>query len=177
METERVAVVLVAAVAVAAAVIVADLPGDRPGADGEQALGEPGSVHRHAYLSFVVNGSERSLGRSYLERAVRVHFHQDDGILHVHADNVDPAYALDTMDITLNQTCLAFRPENTTLCSSGNRTVGMMVNGQAVAVESGLDREIEQGDDIVVWYGRTAPDSPDRELPPEYRETVPGDSV
>lgn len=173
MEPEHLAFVLV--VAVLAAGILLSGRGPETAADG--TVGPPGSAHRHAHLFFVVNGSNRSLDDRYLKRADRVHFHGDDGILHVHADDLDLEYALDTLGIRVTPTCLQFGLENETVCADGNRTVGILVNGEAVDVGEALDREIEQGDSIVVWYGEDAPDGFDRELPPGYQETAPGKSV
>ncbi len=159
-------------VAVAAGILVGEVIVDRQ-ASTRDAIGQPGSTHLHASFAVTVNGSEKGLGGPYIERAARAHLHDTDNVLHVHAENVDLDYALRTLAIGVNQSCLQFTPENETVCGG---QAGIRVNGEQVAVEDALDRDIRQGDSIVVWVG-DPPEGLDLELPPAYQESVPGQSV
>lgn len=170
MDSERVVLVLVASV-VAAGFL---LGGPWGGSDAD-TVGEPGSEHLHAHLFFVVNGSETAMTESYMAREERVHFHGNDSVLHIHADNLDLGYALDSLDVSVNRTCLTFGLDDARRCGAA-ADVGITINGKRVGVGQALDRVIRQGDSIVVWYGE-APSGYDRELPPEYQEPAPGKSV
>ncbi|MDY6761591.1 MAG: hypothetical protein SVY41_00920, partial [Candidatus Nanohaloarchaea archaeon] len=98
-----------------------------------------------------------------------------DNVLHVHAENVDLDYALRTLDISINRSCIRFRLENVTRCDAPQ--VGVTVNGEQMQIDAALDRDIKQGDSIVLWTGKQPPTGFDRKLPPAYREPVPGKSV
>ncbi|MFB6294953.1 MAG: hypothetical protein ABEI97_04290, partial [Candidatus Nanohaloarchaea archaeon] len=152
------------AIAVAAGVVAGDAVAERQ--ESDDAVGQPGSAHIHASFVVAVNGSAKTLNRSYLERAARVHLHGTDNVLHVHAENVDLDYTLRTLDIHINQSCIRFGLEEETVC--GGRT-GVTVNGEAVPLDEALNRAIEQGDSIVVWTGEQRPEGLGQELPPAYR--------
>ncbi|MDY6766473.1 MAG: hypothetical protein SVW77_03830 [Candidatus Nanohaloarchaea archaeon] len=176
MDTRFLALGLTAAVVAAGFLLAAPQNSGAPDAGEEtpaDRIGEPGSEHLHAYLFFAVNGSERPLGPPYLEQSSRVHFHGNDSIIHVHADNVDLGYALQTLDIAVNSTCIRFRPENTSVCGEAS----VRVNGEPLEVGDAVDRDIQQGDTIVVWLGPEGPGRFPQDLPPQYRETDPGKQV
>lgn len=175
LKPEYIAYVL-AAVIVMAGFVLGPVSGYlHPNQDQEAAVGEPGSEHLHAYLFFVVNGSKKSLDPSYIERSARVHFHHDDNIIHVEAENVDLGYALETLGVRVNSTCLEFGLESEVICG-GRGSSGVKINGETQDFKTALDRDIRQGDSIVVWFGEE-PQGFERELPPAYRETAPGRSV
>ncbi|MDY6769437.1 MAG: hypothetical protein SVU88_00525 [Candidatus Nanohaloarchaea archaeon] len=143
------------------------------GAMGVDRVGAPGSAHVHASFAVAVNGSAVELGPAYWERARRVHLHGNDSVLHVHATNVDLGYALRTLRITANATCLRFGIENRAACGG----VGVRINGETVGLDAALDRTVRQGDRILLWAGAEPPGGVPPELPPEYREPAPGRSV
>ncbi|MDY6768872.1 MAG: hypothetical protein SVW02_02065 [Candidatus Nanohaloarchaea archaeon] len=175
MDAEYIAIGAAALVVVAGFVLAGELLPVQPGGNGERPVGEPGSEHLHAQLFISINGTEKVLNGSYLERAARVHLHGSDSILHVHADRVDLDYALRTLAISVNSSCIRFGLENESVC--GYPATGVRVNGEQMSIDAAMDHGIAQGDTIVIWTGEQPPDGFDRELPPEYKEAAPGRSV
>lgn len=182
MEAEQAAFVLVIGAVLAGFVFAPPLDdalerrsGGGGGAGQPEGPGDPGSAHIHAQLFFAVNGSQEFLAVDSLRGSQRAHFHGNDSILHVHAENVDVGFALQRLGVGLNRTCLTFDPEGERFCG-GNGNTGLKINGEAMDLGEALERNVRQEDRIVVWFGEE-PEAFESELPPEYREEVPGRSV
>lgn len=140
----------------------------------ERGPSEAGTAHIHAYLHIVIDGEEKATDEAYIERDPKAHFHQNDSILHVHADRVDLGYALKSLGIEIEDSCLTFRVDEEDYCSG---ETGVRVNGEEFRVENALAMDIEQGDTIVVWQGEKPVEEYDKRLPPGYREPSPGNAV
>lgn len=145
----------------------------------EPRVGAPGSTHIHASLFFHVNGTSVELTRRFLGQAERVHFHAPDSILHVHATGLTLGYALDTLPVALNDTCVTVT--GTRSCAGDGTVVTVLVNGEPVNPAAAKNRVIRQGDTITVFHGETPETLPDRyrhrRLPSQYREQDSGTPV
>lgn len=140
---------------------------DRYDPDTEQPPGEEEELHEHGYLFFLVEGDRKQLGIDYLMRDPLIHFHQDDGIIHVHEERSNLSRTLDTLEITVNESCLGFGLDNETYCETDIFEVRININGETLPLEKALEHDIQQDDNIVVFYGRE-----DAEIPEEYTERI-----
>lgn len=135
-------------------------------------------AHKHQRLFFLIDGDRKNLSGAYLEIEPWGHFHQDDGIFHQEVRPLQLDEALRSVDITVEDGCLTFGPDNEAYCSDGRNEIGIVVNGEYHTPDEILDRELQQGDTIVVFYGN--PDDPvideyaERKLPDSYRPDYRG---
>lgn len=146
--------------------------GDRENLDDP---GEYGSAHKHMYFeTSIANKTVDFSQDKYQLQSKLVHFENGNGeILHVHAKNIDLDMFLSTLDIELNRTCVDIGQK---FCSNETHEMRVYVNSEIVAKPGTY--VMEQGDHIMLWYGREE-ESPgmdffERELPKEYRPTDPG---
>ncbi|MFB6145183.1 MAG: hypothetical protein ABEJ99_01615 [Candidatus Nanohaloarchaea archaeon] len=110
-----------------------------------------GSDHDHALFHVVLNGTQKDFSSEKFQLNSRyVHLENNDSeIVHKHAKGVTWSYFFQTIN-----TSLRFQ-DNSTLCIDimGNTTCGdgqVVLNGKNV---TSLDREIQQGDNLLVIIG------------------------
>lgn len=142
-------------------------------------VGPAGSAHIHASMFLHVDGTEMDLSQGFIGQAQRVHFHDTDNILHVHATGITLGHALDTLPASIDDDCLTVRGNTT--CAGGGETVTVLVNGDPVDPTAAKNRIIRQGDTITLYHGDDPAALPDRyhdnTLPPELRPRQPGEPV
>ncbi len=116
---------------------------------GPVSVGPVGSTHDHASFSVVVEGErvDFSLSRYQLQ-SQEVHFENGDGsTIHKHATGVTVGYALQTLGMGVNETCL--ETVSDTYCEpDGDLTV--TVNGGEV--EEPAETVIRDGQNIRIEY-------------------------
>lgn len=113
------------------------------------SVGPVGSTHEHATFSVVVDGAPIDFGQPrYQVQSSHVHFENGDGsTIHSHATGVTIGYALDTLGLGINGTCLTVHAD--TYCeSTGNVTT--TVDGQEL--DNGADHVIRDGETIRIRY-------------------------
>ncbi len=134
----------------------------------QPTVGPPGSAHIHAHLLFHADGGRIPVTPAF-PGTDRVHFHADDGVVHVHATGVTLGHALSALNVSAADGCLALPSRNGTRCGNATHTVRVAVNGRNRTVQAALDHRIQQGDTIVLYHGPR-----DRALPQQYRNlTLP----
>ncbi len=124
-------------------------------------------LHDHAYLFFFTDGGRKDLNFSYIERDRNAHFHQDDGIIHIEGERSNISRVMDTMNVTVNASCIRFGLDDETHCAGEDTAIRFHINGEDVPVEEALGHEIEQNDNIVIYHGDR-----DAKIPEEYRDRV-----
>jgi hypothetical protein len=113
-------------------------------------VGPAGTVHQHAPFSVYVNGDEIDFSRPrYQLQSDRVHFEAGDGTkIHKHAKGVTIGYALDTLNMGLNGTCLEV--DSREYCEDESSDLSVTVNGEEV--ENPAQHVIQDGQNIVIRY-------------------------
>ncbi|MDY6770629.1 MAG: hypothetical protein SV186_01585 [Candidatus Nanohaloarchaea archaeon] len=140
--------------------------------------GAYGSAHRHAYFDVKINNRSVDFSRPAFQlRADRVHFENRNGeILHVHAKGISVGYTLRTLGIEANRSCIELRE---TFCSNRTHDLRVYVDGRIVARP--LWYVIQQGDNVMVWYGPEEAKPPrsffQKQLPSRYRPGSNGENV
>ena len=113
-------------------------------------FGWPGSTHEHADFAVVLNNQIVDFSNDYYftykghERSRYVHLHDPDAVVHKHASGVTWQYFFDTLNLTMNDTCLVAR--GTPLCNATFIRNGIEVPGL-------LAEEIHEGDRVLFHYG------------------------
>jgi len=174
---------LVAAAATAVGVTVTNpdavdtLREQLPGENSEQQPESPDDdtfIHKHAHLFFLVDGERKNLSSAYMERDRHVHFHHDDGIIHVEGDDADVSAALETLNITINESCARYGLDDATYCGGDGTELRFSLNGENVTKQDWLNHTIQQGDSIVLYHGDAAAPIPDTYLQPLPSDYTPG---
>lgn len=131
--------------------------------------------HVHAdFLIYVDNELLDLSGDEYMTTAAQklsehAHLHDNNGdVMHIHAEGITFVSFLDTIGITLTDSCLT-TPDGTEHCMNNDEVLRLYVNGE---VTDDVDSYVPVDDDRVLLYYGT-PDSPQI---PEYLETIPHDS-
>lgn len=124
--------------------------GTGPFGDSVQQPSNVGGVHSHGPMTVVLDGEELDFSQSRFQvrqtndRAF--HFEGGDGSqYHLHAQGVTLEYALESLDIGVNDSALSF--DGTVYSENDRDTVVYEVNGQEVSPETYV---IEGGDQIRV---------------------------
>lgn len=122
---------------------------DTPTGNVGAQVGPPGSAHDHAGFSVVVDGEPIRFSKPrYQLQADRVHFEGGDGsTIHKHATGVTVEYALETLGLDVNATCLTVHGDQ--YCEPEGE-VEVTVNGEPA--EDGGDHVIRDGETIRIAY-------------------------
>ncbi|MDY6769424.1 MAG: hypothetical protein SVU88_00460 [Candidatus Nanohaloarchaea archaeon] len=114
------------------------------------AVGPAGSTHQHAQFSVLVDGEEIDFSRDrYQMQSRKVHFEAGNGDrIHVHATGVTIGYALDTLGLGINSTCLTVHGE--TYCEDGGGRLSVTVDGSEI--EKPASHVIRDGETIRISY-------------------------
>ncbi|MDY6768876.1 MAG: hypothetical protein SVW02_02090 [Candidatus Nanohaloarchaea archaeon] len=117
------------------------------------AVGPAGSTHEHAQFSVFVNGEEIDFSQPRYQfqqtQNSRVHFEAGDGSrIHKHATGVTIGFALESLDMGINATCLTVHDE--TYCEDGAATLETMVNGEEI--QNPASHVIRDGERIRIEY-------------------------
>lgn len=131
-------------------------------------------VHKHAHVYFLVDGERKNLSDAYIERSHHVHFHHDDGIIHVEGRDANVSTMLETLDIAVNETCVRYGLDNETYCGQGDTELRFVANGDNLTRQDWLNHTIQQGDNIVLFHGNASMAVPDRYLTPLPEGYRPG---
>ena len=142
---------------------------------GQQEIGEYGTAHEHLHFKAVIGNETVDFSQEqYLGQARRVHFHEGNGILHVHAENVDIGFTLRTLDLQIDEGCLTI--SNTSYCGNATHEFRFYANGEQV--DAYQDYVLGQGDNLLLWYGPQdgQPDMSffEKELPRDLQKQQPG---
>lgn len=116
------------------------------GSNVDTTLGGP--THEHALFSVVVNGQQIDFSqRQYQVQSQDIHFEGGDGTqIHKHTQGTTIAYALETLGMTINETCLATQTDTYCESDGGDLTVtagGADVDPQDYVVQDGVPIRIE----------------------------------
>lgn len=125
-------------------------------------------VHKHAYLFFLVNGERKNLGDAYIERDRNVHFHHDDGVVHVEGPDANLSTAMNTLNITINESCVRYGLDDETYCETPEKEPRFVIEGENVTRADWLNHTIQQDDNIILYYGEK-----DAAVPDKYFEPLP----
>jgi hypothetical protein len=125
-------------------------------------------VHKHAHLYFLIDGERKELGDAYIERNSAIHFHHDDGIIHIEGSDATLAAAMDTLNITVNATCVRYGLDDETYCEGDDTELRLDINGDNRSVTDWLNHTIRQGDNMILSYGDS-----DQEIPDRFYESLP----
>jgi len=148
--------------------------------EGLDRPGYLGSAHEHLFFRVEVFDQAVDFSqRRFQLRSQYVHFENENGqIMHLHADNIDLDYALETLGFGLSTNCLTFG--RTVHCTNSTHALQVWVDGQRLGPDAG-GYDLSQGDNVIVRYGRrnTTPNEGFMEkiLPPDFRPTIPGTLV
>ncbi|MDY6777475.1 MAG: hypothetical protein SVU32_02320, partial [Candidatus Nanohaloarchaea archaeon] len=132
----------------------------------------------HLYFKVVIQGERVNFSKDrYQLQARKVHLEGGNGeIVHVHADDVTLDFFLQTLGMRRNASCLSV---DGVYCTNATHELRVYIGGNVSA--SPGDHELEQGENILLWYGRKGekPDMRffDRRLPRAYRPSSPGTKV
>lgn len=130
-----------------------------------QEIGPPGSAHEHVDFKVYVNGESIDFSQQkYLVRSEYVHVEGGLGIgdvIHKHATGVTLGFFFQTLDISLNSTCLVLDTDES-FCNEGDKTLKLFVNGEPN--ESFGEYEIRDLDKILVSYGDETPEEIQEQL-------------
>lgn len=125
-------------------------------------------VHKHAHLYFFTDGERRELTEAYIERDHGLHFHHDDGIIHLEGRDANLSTALETLNITVNDTCVHYGLDDETFCGEDDTELRFVLNNETVDREEWLNHTIRQSDNIILYHGDT-----ETAIPEEYFESLP----
>ena len=155
-------ILVLAVVVLIAAVVI--LGGDSGAADGEPH--SVGSVHEHGTMEVIIDGEELDFHSDEFIRDLEYpefHFHHGyDGyenyIIHIHAQGVTLQWALDTLDIEVNDEGTTLTYDGVTYDADAGDEIRIEVNGESVEPGSHVLRgvgPVDQadaglGDDVVV---------------------------
>ncbi len=150
------AVILGGGFALSSAGIVSFSAGGSNGPTGA-AVGPAGSTHEHAQFSVFVNGDEIDFSQPRYQvgqtQNRRIHFEGGDGSrIHKHATGVTVGFALESLDMGINQTCLSVHDE--VYCEDGSAPLTVTVNGNEI--EDAASHVIRDGEVIRIAYGDDA---------------------
>ncbi|MDY6778415.1 MAG: hypothetical protein SVU32_07120, partial [Candidatus Nanohaloarchaea archaeon] len=97
----------------------------------QASVGPAGSVHEHATFIVKIAGQRVNFARQkYQLQSQKVHFEGGDGTtIHKHATGVNIGYALNTLNMGLNRTCLF---KGSKRYCEGSGSLKVTVNGDAV---------------------------------------------
>ncbi|MDY6766481.1 MAG: hypothetical protein SVW77_03870 [Candidatus Nanohaloarchaea archaeon] len=114
------------------------------------AVGPAGSTHEHAQFSVLVDGEEIDFSRDrYQMQSQKVHFEAGNGQrIHVHATGVTIGYALESLGLGINASCLTVH--DSTYCENGSTTLTTTVNGNAI--QDAASHVIRDGETIRIRY-------------------------
>lgn len=147
------AVLIVAAVALGQSGMVSFSGGGGPsGSTGATQIGPAGSTHEHAAFSVIVDGDaiDFSQPRYQVGRTQdrKIHFEGGDGsTIHKHATGVTIGFALDSLGLGINATCLDVHGE--AYCEGGGELT-VTVDGQEI--EDPANHVIMDGQTITIRY-------------------------
>lgn len=141
-------------------------------------IGEYGTSHAHLYFNVVLAGEELDMGQSqFLQQADRVHFHNPDNILHIHADGMTLGFTLRTLGLQIEDSCLAVN--GTEYCGNETHSFQFYANGEQIS--SYRSYEPDQGDTLVMFFGpddaAPADEYFEQELPESLQPDAPGRGV
>lgn len=122
-------------------------------------------VHKHAYMYFMIDGEVKNISEQYVNRRPEIHYHDTDNVLHKHAGGLQISHALLALNTSVNKSCLHFTLDDETYCETDEKELRINVNGETLPTEQALNHLIEQGDNVVIYYG-----DPEAEVPREYTE-------
>lgn len=158
--------------------VAAGLSGYLVYTEGLDQPGYMGSAHEHLFFRVQVFGDPVDFSqRRFQLRSQYVHFENRDGeVLHLHADNVDVGYALDTLGFGLSTNCLTFG--STVHCTNSTHRMEVWVDGERL--DGDVARyDLSQGDNVLIRYGhrnRSVDDGFMKKILPEaYRPEIPGE--
>jgi hypothetical protein len=119
-------------------------------ASGEADLGPAGSTHEHAQFAVTVNGKQIDFSQSqYQLQSNYVHFEAGKGQrIHKHATGATIGYALDTLGMGINETCIQTRSD--TYCESDGGELSVTVNGEEIGKPG--SHVIQDGEVIRIDY-------------------------
>lgn len=124
---------------------------------GSEGIGVVGEIHYHADFAVYLNGERYNFSQEkYMSTENKslsnfAHFHDMDGnIIHKHAEGVTLGFFLDTLDISLNDSCLIL-DDDTPYCNDGEKILKMYVNGKEN--DDFSDYDIHEEDKILISYG------------------------
>ena len=126
-------------------------PGAPPGA------GKLGDEHEHASVLVRIFGDRFDFSvPSYQIKSSWIHFEESDGTtIHRHSSGVTLGYLFDSLNIGLDKNCYIF-PDGRQFCSNEDYSLKYYINHQLV--NSIYDHVFEDGDRILITYGKETPD-------------------
>lgn len=162
------------------ALVAAGLSGYLIYTEGLDRPGYMGSAHEHLFFRVdVFNQTVDFSQRRFQLRSKYVHFENRDGqVLHLHADNVELDYALETLGFGLSTNCLTFG--TTVHCTNSTHELEVWVDGERLG-DDATEYDLSQGDNVIIRYGHrngTVDEGfMEKILPEAYRPTIPGTLV
>lgn len=116
-------------------------------------VGPAGSTHEHAQFSVFVDGEEIDFSQPQYQfhqtQNSRIHFEAGDGdTIHKHATGATIGFALESLGLGLNETCLTVHDD--TYCENGNASLTTRVNGNQI--QAPASHVIRDGEVIRIEY-------------------------
>ncbi len=140
--------------------------------DQSAAVGGPpnagvlGSEHVHASLLTIIHGDKFDYSSpAYQIKSSWIHFEAQDGsTIHRHATGVTLGYLFETIGIGLDDECFTFQGTNgeRVFCNNEDYSLKFFVNHQPVP--NLTEYIFEDGDKILISYGRETQEEIDRQL-------------
>ncbi len=132
---------------------VIEFSADGSSGPGDVALGPAGSTHEHAQFSVVVNGESIDFSKPQYQyqqtQNPRIHFEGGDGsTIHKHATGVTIGFALESLNMGINATCLQVHAD--TYCENDTATLETTVNGNVI--EDPASHVIRDGETVRISY-------------------------
>jgi hypothetical protein len=117
-------------------------------------LGALDSTHLHASI-LIMNADQPIFlcDKKYMLASQEVHFEDDNcSVVHAHATGVTLMTFLDSIDVSLDDTCLSI-PDRSPLCRSEQEMLRVVVNGMEMKIADLRFRELVNNDHILINYG------------------------
>ena len=119
--------------------------------------GKLGDEHEHASVLVKIFGDKFDFtSPAYQIKSSWIHFEDSDGTtIHRHSSGVTLGYLFDSLNIGLDKNCYIF-PDGRQFCSNEDYSLKYYINHQLV--NSIYDHVFEDGDRILITYGKETPD-------------------
>ena len=126
-------------------------------------FGELGSEHSHAKLLVEIYGDLFDFSVPvYQLKSSWIHFEENNGItIHKHATGVTLGYLFDILEIGLDDQCYIFQ-DGRSFCTNDDYSLKFFINGEQI--NSIIDYEIVDGDEIVISFGDEVSDNFESQL-------------
>jgi hypothetical protein len=123
----------------------------------------PDDYHIHADVVMMINGVQLDLSdKQYMSGSNQVlhddvHLHdEEDGLIHVHAENISLGEFYGSLGLTLEGSCLT-TTASITYCTNENDSLLLFING--IATTTIAEYIPSDGDQLLLYYGK--PDAPE----------------